>query len=69
MRRNAAEVLLVLVLVAAWAATTAGIVYLTNSNVVWLFSGGLFGFSAAGWKLVGRLAWEGLYALTRGPRG
>ena len=52
-------------------AALAGWVLLTDAvaafagPVAWKISGGLLCFSLCGWKLLGIVAWDGLYVLSR----
>lgn len=50
-------------LVLGWALVTWAIVRLTSSEA-WLFSGGLFLLSLVGWRFIGVLFLNGLYALS-----
>lgn len=60
------EILTTAALLGGWLLLTLGVVALT-SPLAWLFSGGLLLISLAGWKLLWRLATDGLYTLTRTP--
>lgn len=59
-----AELLTALTFVAGWLLITAGVAALTSA-VAWYFSLGLLAISLGGWKVLWRLALDGLYALTR----
>jgi len=66
-RRGGAELLLSLAILIGWTLLTLGIAALAGdrARVVYLLSAGLFLLSLAGWRLLGELAWKGLYVLTR----
>jgi len=66
-RRGGAELLLSLAVLIGWTLLTLGVGALAGdrARVVYLLSTGLFLLSLAGWKLLYRLAADGLYVLTR----
>lgn len=63
-----AELLTVLAIVAGWASLTWGLARLLTPTV-WPLSAGLALLSIAGWRLLGELAWRGLYVLTKRGAG
>lgn len=67
LRHGGAEALLSLAVLIGWTLLTLGIGALVGARarVVYLVSAGLFLLSLAGWKLLYRLAADGLYVLTR----
>lgn len=61
------ETLTATAFIGGWLLITAGIAALT-SRVAWLFSLGVLLISLGGWRLLWRMATDGLYALTREER-
>jgi hypothetical protein len=59
-----AEILTALAVLAGWALLTWPVAALL-SVWVWPVSGGVLLLSCVGWRLIGVIAWQGLYALTR----
>lgn len=62
--RTLPETLFVLALLAGWALLTWGVAAIATWKV-WPVSGGLFFLSCCGWKVLGTLARDGLYALSK----
>jgi len=69
--RGAAEMVLSFAILIGWTLLTLGIATIAGARarVVYLISAGVFLLSLAGWKLLYRLAADGLYVLTRKSRG
>lgn len=66
-RGAAADMLLSLAILVGWTLLTLGIASVAGgrARTVYLISAGVFLLSLAGWKLLYRLAADGLYVLTR----
>lgn len=62
--RVRAEVATALAFLAGWTLITYGVAVLT-SPLAWVFSGGLLCLSLGGWRLLGVVVIDGMYALTR----
>lgn len=58
------ELLVASAALAGWALLTDAVAGFVGP-VAWKVSGGLLALSLCGWKLLGIIAWDGLYVLSR----
>jgi hypothetical protein len=63
-RRYGAELLTAASALVGWGLLTFALSSILGW-IVWPVSGGLLALSLVGWRMVGIIAWSGLYALTR----
>lgn len=61
-KRAGFELLTVLMVLFGWILLTFGVYLIVHHNAVLYISGGLLALGFGGWRVVGGLLWDGVYA-------